>query len=1362
MDKLRKYRGTLRGMLRRLDTYINQRATMSDEDITARSLGLKETILALREVQEKIENKTVDDKDDDAYDLEQEYRYEFEELHTTITTKLLTKQTQNGGQQQGQQQQHQVNQSESRHRNTPKIQFQPLQQSETFNNFKKRLEVYFRLNDITVPHMKSNILLSTLSPELHEKLCDLTSPEEPINMSYADITEILNDYLDPKPSKWALQHKFITRTQKSDETVAQYAAELKKLTTNCEFNCQHCQKNTSESFLSLQFIRGLKDSDARTKILQDRTVYTFKSLTQIAISIEMGKAENETMITNEQPSTSSDHINKITPYKRPGGPGPSPKQITPKDLKGKCFRCGAANHESNKCGAINVTCHKCNKVGHLARVCLQRHSDASLNKTKPNTNLLEDSMTSDHDDWNDINIISGESSEKYMITVHIEHVKIKMEFDTGATLTSMSLQDYQKLNIGKRIFKTNLKLRTYTGEVIKPTGVAYVQCKCKGKEFHGKLYVINNNVDPIFGRSWMKELETLNLADIKAVQPTENIELDQLLELYKTSVFRNDLGEIPNYRGHLNLKENTKPIFIRPRRIPYALKTKVDEEIARLCTQGVITKVDHSEWGTPVVPVVKSNGSIRLCADYKVTLNKIIQDEQYPIPMIEDIFAEMNGAKLFCTLDITQAYLNMVMDEESAMLQTLSTHKGTYRVNRLMFGVKVAPSLWQKFMDKLLQGLEGVKCFFDDIIIQGANQEQLLQRLKLVLDKLKGSNLRVNKDKCHFFQTSINYLGHTIDKEGLHKNRDKINAIIKTEHPINTAELRTFLGIANFYNKFIPNLASITNPLNNLLKKESSFRWSPECEQAFIQIKKEILSEKVLIHFDSKKTLVLATDASPLGLGAVLSHRLPDGSERPIAFASRTLSDSEKNYSQIDKEATAIHWGLKKFFYYCYGRKFILVTDHKPLTVIFHPHQTLPAMSTMRLFHYAHFLSGFDYNIEYRNSANNSNADYLSRFPVENTKTNRIDQNYSFQFQQIHTIDINPDVIATETRNDADCTSLLHALETGRSLKTLGYKDNEFTLHDECLLRGSRVFIPKALREQVLDELHLGHPGIVKMKLLARSFVYWKGIDNEIETKVKSCRTCRLQQNEPEKAPLHHWEHPNGPWQRLHIDFAGPVHGHQLLIIVDAFSKWTEIIPTKSTTSSWCIQKLKELFCTFGTPHVLVSDNGRQFVSEEFEKYLKDCMIFHKTSAPYHPATNGQAERFVQTVKRILRSLEGEGGNLVEKLVTVKTRLRRTPNAKGQTPYQLMFGREIRTALHAMFLRKEKETALRRQEIDVREFNTGDRVQTRDYTSATQRWQFGSIIKRLGRLHYEVRTDNGDVWRRHLDQLLAAPLIRSS
>ncbi|XP_063365892.1 uncharacterized protein K02A2.6-like [Cydia amplana] len=1037
------------------------------------------------------------------------------------------------------------------------------------------------------------------------------------------------------------------------------------------------------------------------------------------------------------------------------------KPLSIKDLKGKCFRCGSQEHQANTCRSINDTCTKCKRKGHLARVCLR---STQANKQ------IEHELTEDHDTdsstetvddntpW-DMNLIQSRNTDKFMINVSLNNKDTVMEVDTGAALSSMSYKDFQKLNTGCKIYKSKITMRTYTKEVFVPFGVAYVTCKCKDKIFDGKLYIMKEDLDAIFGRTWIRAINLFDMDNINQLNLETHPDIEKLISEFP-NVFDGTLGCIPNYKGRFTLNENSTPIFVKPRRIPYALKDKVDDEIDRLCKQGVITKIDNSEWGTPVVPIVKPNGSIRLCADYKVTLNKSIRDEQYPIPIIEDILVEMNGGELFCTLDLSQAYLHMMMDEESAMMQTLSTHKGTFKVNRLMFGVKVAPNLWQKFMDQLLQGITGVKCFFDDIIIQGSSEKELLARLRQVLQKLNENNLKLNKDKCHFMKESIEYLGHIIDKNGLHKNKNKVKAITDTKPPSNVNELRTFLGMANYYNKFIPNLASISTPLNNLLKKNAHFVWTQKCAESFNRIKKEILSDRVLTHFNPEHPLVLATDASPTGLGAVLSHRLPDGSDRPIAFASRSLTSSEKKYSQIDKEATSLFWGLKKFFHYCYGRKFILVTDHKPLTTIFHPHKTLPAMSTMRLFHYAHFLSGFNYTIEYRTSNDNSNADYLSRFPVDTISPNIIDVHTAFQLNQMNTIAVDRVKIAEETLRDPEYSILLQALMAGTTVRRYGYNDNELTIQDGCILKGTRVMIPAGLRKHILDELHSGHLGMVRMKLLARGYVYWKNMDKELEDVVRNCRECRLHQNEPPPVTLHHWEPPTGPWQRLHIDFAGPLKGQSLLIVVDAFTKWVEIFPTKTTTSSWCIRKLHEIFITFGFPLTLVSDNGRQFISTEFEDYLKKKGVVHKTSAPYHPATNGQAERYVQTIKKGLKCMDAEPGNLHDKILAVKERLLRTPSTTtGKSPYELMFKRTIRNMLHVQFKTRGEDVGTRPERSEenhtVRSFTVGQRVQARDYTSGRNKWQFGTVTKTLGRLHYEIKTDYGDIWKRHIDQMLS-------
>ncbi|XP_054259702.1 uncharacterized protein K02A2.6-like [Macrosteles quadrilineatus] len=731
--------------------------------------------------------------------------------------------------------------------------------------------------------------------------------------------------------------------------------------------------------------------------------------------------------------------------------------------------------------------------------------------------------------------------------------------------------------------------------------------------------VTNGHLDPIFGRDWLREVE-LDWKEVKTIKQETGGRLDELLNKYK-DVFEPDIGQIPDQLGHLQLAPDARPIFMKARPIPYSLKQKVEEELERLETAGIITKTDNSEWGTPIVPVMKPNGEIRICADYKVTVNRQIQDEHYPIPRIEDIFANMSGGKIFCTLDLKKAYLHLQMDEASADIQTLSTHKGQFRVNRLMFGVKVAPGIWQRIMDKVLLGIEGTQCFFDDIIIQGKSEEELLTRLEMVLQRIKMNGLRVNRDKCKFLHKQIEYLGHTIDAHGIHKSEDKVKAIRQARRPQNVSELRTFLGLVNYYNRFIENLATILNPLHGLLKKEKKYKWTDQCEQSFQKVKEIITNEIVLTHFDPVLPLVLATDASPVGLGAVLSHRFPDGSERPIAFASRTLTKPEEIYSQIDKEATGIYWGLKKFFQYCYGRKFILVTDHKPLVTIFNPDKNLPSMSATRLFNYSHFLSGFDYRIEFRRTNDHGNADFLSRFPIEKQSNASMDQTDVFYMNQIATINLNHNLIAQETKKDENMQHLLLALETGKSLENYGYHNGELCLHDGCIMKGWRVMIPRSLQKHVLEELHFGHLGMVKTKALARSFCYWKGLDKDIEDNISKCRQCREKQNLPKKEINHPWEPASEPWERVHIDFAGPTNGNYFLLVVDAFSKWVEVIPTKSITSSWTIRELRKIFTTFGLPSVIVSDNGRQFTSSEFSNFLKKCGTLHKKTAPYHLRT---------------------------------------------------------------------------------------------------------------------------------------------
>ena len=615
--------------------------------------------------------------------------------------------------------------------------------------------------------------------------------------------------------------------------------------------------------------------------------------------------------------------------------------------------------------------------------------------------------------------------------------------------------------------------------------------------------------------------------------------------------------------------------------------------------------------------------------------------------------------------------------------------------------------------------------------------------------------------------TEIEYLGHKISKEGLKPTQLKVQAIAQAPQPKNVSDLKAFLGLVNYYGKFLPNFATTLAPLHKLLTKGACYDWSQSQQDAFDTVKSQLASSKVLVHYDSDIDLVLSCDASPYGVGAVLSHRCSADSERPIAYASRTMAPAEKRYSHMDKEALAIIFGLKRFHQYLYGRKFIIYTDHKPLSYLFEPTRAIPQLASSRLQRWALTLSAYTYSIEYKSGKSNGNADAFSRLPLPDTPADiPMPADTVFLLEKLNDTPVTANMIKRWTNQDPVLAKVKHCVLKGwpssvtdSGMRPFFNKQTELSVEGGYVLRGVRVVIPPQGRKKVLELLHDTHPGMERMKRLARSYVWWPGLDTEIESKVKSCHACQGSRNNPEVAPLNPLEWPNKPWTRIHLDYAGPFMNRMFLIIADAHTKWLDIHVTSSATALITIEKLRRTFSTMGFPETVVTDNGSTFTSQEFAEFMRANDIAHVRTSPYHPSSNGLAERSVQTFKRTLKRMTG--GTIESRVSRFLFKYRTTPHSTtGVSPAELMFNRPLRTHLDLLqpsigqTVRQNQSRQKRDHDAHARGhiFKEGDNVYIRSF-DGKNKWLPGTITNKQGSLTFRINLDDDRVVQRHIDHI---------
>ena len=1049
----------------------------------------------------------------------------------------------------------------------------------------------------------------------------------------------------------------------------------------------------------------------------------------------------------------------------------------------ECYRCGGA-HLATDCQFKDSECRWCKKKGHLARVCRSKKA-AELNKP-PSTprkaagppsrvtfKHTRNSSEPTHSVETDVDAsaytlfnVTGSSSKPFVVTVQIDGADLPMEVDTGASMTLISKTTFDTLwspHTAPSLQPTGSKLRTYTGESIEVLGAANVNVSFQEQHKQLQLLVVGGNGPSLLGRDWLSQIR-LNWEELHHIHQPK-LTLAAVLDKH-SKVFSEELGMVRDVTAKLHVDPQAQPRFYKPRSVPYAMKEKVELELDRLYQQGIIEPVQFSEWAAPIVPVLKQSGDIRICGDYKLTVNGVAKLDTYPLPRIEDLFSSLSGGKYFSKLDLAQAYLQLPLDEASRKYVTINTQKGLYQYTRLPFGVASAPSIFQRTMDNLLQGIANVCVYLDDILISGATETDHLHNLQEVLSRLEQAGMHLKKDKCAFLLSQVEYLGHQISQEGLHPTKEKVRAIVDAPAPCNVTQLKSFLGMLNYYSKFLPNLSTMIAPLYSLLHKKATWQWGAAQQTAFRRAKEFLASSPVLVHFDQGKPLVLSCDASPYGIGAVLSHKFDDGSEHPVAFASRSLSPAEHKYAQIDKEGLAIIFGVKRFHQYLLGRKFTIYSDHKPLEHLFGRSRAVPSLASARIQRWALTLGAYNYEICYKPGKDQASADLLSRLPLpEAPKEVPVPADTILLMEYLQDSPITAAQIKSWTDRDPLLSRVRKMLLHGwratddKSMKPFQHRRDELSIQDECILWGSRVVIPPPGRPKVIEELHAGHPGISRMKSLARSYVWWPDMDADIEAKVKNCQLCQQNQKSPPAVPMQPWEWPAQPWSRIHIDYAGPIQGKMLLVAVDAHSKWIEGSVVNSATSAITIQKLRSMFATHGLPRVVVSDNGSVFTSSEFQEFMTKNGIRHIRTAPYHPASNGLAERAVQTLKEGLRKLSS--GDLETRLLRFLFQYRITPHTTtGQSPAQLLMGRQLRSHLDQlhpdMATRVEQKQLMQKQRYDkhtkVRQFVPGEAVYVRNFAQGDT-WLAGKIVNAPGPRSYNVKLSDDRIVRRHVDHI---------